>query len=259
MRILRHPGYNWPSVTRHDLLSAAERPVAPREEETMLKEIAIVTISVANLGPVQEAWQESLGYKVTESGTVSAAISELWKAPEMQGKDYVLMAPANGAPTYIRFVANESAADIRPMTTHGWNATELLVRDTDSRCDKPTEVRVHDRRRTQRPLARTRRPPRHAGPGARQRIALPHHQCRSHRRAKPQRFNAAGGTGLYTRSRRSVDGGIPVFLRGNTWHAGRQANGLSHQHDLKSQPIAAGHDLPAGARQRGTRLHDRTR
>ena len=98
----------------------------------MLKEIAIVTISVANLGQVQEAWQESLGYQVTESGKVSDAISDLWNAPEMEGKDYVLMAPANGAPTYIRFVANESAADLRPMTSHGWNATELLVRDTDS-------------------------------------------------------------------------------------------------------------------------------
>jgi hypothetical protein len=101
----------------------------------MLKEIAIVTITVANLGQVEQAWQDNFGYTTTDSGTVSTELSELWDAPAMAGKDFVTMLPANDAQTYIRFVQDETVADYRPMTSYGWNATELLVRDTDAVAD----------------------------------------------------------------------------------------------------------------------------
>ncbi len=97
----------------------------------MLKEIALVTITVSNLGQVEQAWQDHFDYRTVASGTVSAALAEHWQATQMQGAPYVLMQPANDAPTLVRLVGDEAVENYRPMTSHGWNATELLVSDTD--------------------------------------------------------------------------------------------------------------------------------
>lgn len=97
----------------------------------MLKEIAIVTITVSNLAQVEQSWQEHFDYQTVASGTVSAELAAHWQAPQMAGDDYVLMQPANSAPAYVRLIADDAVANYRPMTSHGWNATELLVSDTD--------------------------------------------------------------------------------------------------------------------------------
>jgi len=97
----------------------------------MLKEIAIVTITVANLAQTESAWQEEFAYETAEKGFVSKELSALWDAPDTEGSEFMIMAPANQAPVYLRFVEDKNTADYRPMTSHGWNATELLVRDTD--------------------------------------------------------------------------------------------------------------------------------
>ena len=98
----------------------------------MLKEIAIVTITVTNLGQVESAWKEHFEYRVKDRGTVSAELAEYWQAENTAGQDYLIMAPKNNAPVYIRFIEDETVADYTPMTTHGWNATELLVTDPDA-------------------------------------------------------------------------------------------------------------------------------
>ncbi|HJP03793.1 MAG: hypothetical protein QGG65_03590 [Gammaproteobacteria bacterium] len=97
----------------------------------MLKEIAIVTIVATNIGQVQTGWEKFLGYTVADRGTVSAELSKHWQTPEMEGAPYITLQPANAAPVYVRFVEDATAAGYRAMTTHGWNATELLVSDPD--------------------------------------------------------------------------------------------------------------------------------
>ncbi len=47
------------------------------------------------------------------------------------GAPYVLMQPSNDAPVYVRLVGDDAVENYRPMTSLGWNATELLVSDTD--------------------------------------------------------------------------------------------------------------------------------
>ena len=98
----------------------------------MLKEIALITITVANLSQVETAWQEHFDYKTLERGVVSDALAEHWHAPDMAGDNYILMQPANKAANYVRMIEDEAASDYRPMTSHGWNATELLVKDPDN-------------------------------------------------------------------------------------------------------------------------------
>lgn len=98
----------------------------------MLKEIAIVTITVTNLGQVESAWQDQFDYRVADKGQVSEELADFWDADEMEGADYVIMQPANEAAVYIRFVEDDNVATYNYMTSHGWNATELLTRDTDA-------------------------------------------------------------------------------------------------------------------------------
>ncbi len=98
----------------------------------MLKEFALITISVSNLGQVESAWKEQFEYRTLESGTVSTEQASYWQAPAMEGNDYLIMETRNQAPVYIRFVENELVADYNPMTSHGWNATELLATNVDT-------------------------------------------------------------------------------------------------------------------------------
>jgi len=97
----------------------------------MLKEIAVVTITVSNLAQVEKSWQEHFDYQTVASGAVSSELAEHWQAPRMAGDDYILMQPATDAPVYVRLIKDPAVAGYRPMTSHGWNATELLVSDTD--------------------------------------------------------------------------------------------------------------------------------
>ncbi len=97
----------------------------------MLKEIAIVTITVANLSQVEQAWQEQFDYRTVDQGTIGAELAAHWQAPAMAGDDFVLLQPPGDAPVFVRLIADAAAANYRPMTSHGWNATELLVRDPD--------------------------------------------------------------------------------------------------------------------------------
>jgi len=98
----------------------------------MLKEIALITIVVTNLAQVESAWTDFFGYQVSDRGEISEQLADLWGAGEMTGHEFVTMVPANDASVRIRFVEDEAAAGYQPMTSHGWNATELLVSDTDA-------------------------------------------------------------------------------------------------------------------------------
>ena len=79
----------------------------------MLKEIAIVTIIVTNLGQVESAWTDFFVYQVSNRGTVSEELADYWDADEMEGMNFAIMQPANDAPVYIRFVEDNSADGYR--------------------------------------------------------------------------------------------------------------------------------------------------
>jgi hypothetical protein len=104
----------------------------------MLKTILIITITVFNLGSVETAYQEHLQYDVVERGIVSEDLGAIWDAPAMAGHKYVLMQPASQAEVYIRFIENEPVDGYAPLTTHGWNSTELLVTDPDKLAQRLT-------------------------------------------------------------------------------------------------------------------------
>jgi catechol 2,3-dioxygenase-like lactoylglutathione lyase family enzyme len=102
----------------------------------MLKSIIIVTISVLNLGNVETAYQEQLDYQTVERGVLSESLTAVWDTPSMTGRDYLLMQPDSREEVYLRFIENSATEGHEPMTTFGWNATELLVKDPDALATK---------------------------------------------------------------------------------------------------------------------------
>ncbi len=110
----------------------------------MIGPILAVTIVVSNLAPVEAAYSKYLGYRVVERGKVDKAAADIWQAPKVAGHDYIVMQPESKSPHYIRFVVTAAYPDYKPFTTHGWNATEILVQNVDAVAaklkDSPFEI-----------------------------------------------------------------------------------------------------------------------
>ena len=98
----------------------------------MLKSIVIITISVLNLGSVEDAYKDYLSYTTVDHGALTADVAVAWDAKKMAGKKYLVMQPSSDEQVYLRFIENPTTKDHVAMTTHGWNATELLVKDPDT-------------------------------------------------------------------------------------------------------------------------------
>jgi len=98
----------------------------------MLKSILIITVSVFNLGETETAYRDYLDHETAGRGEVSTELGAVWDADAMTGRNMLLMQPASDAPVYLRFVENDAVDGYAPMTTHGWNGTELLVTDPDA-------------------------------------------------------------------------------------------------------------------------------
>ena len=98
----------------------------------MLKSIVMVTMLVTNLNAVEEAYDSYLGYQVVEEGQIDRSLGSVWGARGMNKHPYVIMQPKSGAEVYLRFIEDKSMTNYRPMGTHGWNSTEILVEDPDA-------------------------------------------------------------------------------------------------------------------------------
>jgi hypothetical protein len=102
----------------------------------LLGPIRAVTTTAADLAAVQAAYETVLGYRVVEHGTVSPETAVGWGAPKVAGRKVLIMRPASGEPTFLRFVEQAQPAGFRPMTTFGWNATEIIVQDCDALAER---------------------------------------------------------------------------------------------------------------------------
>jgi len=97
-----------------------------------LKLILIITLCAPDMGAMEQAYTGVLHYSVVERGSVPAQLAKSWAAPKMSGRPYLLLRPESKADIYIRVVQGDVAADYKPMSTYGWNATEFLVQDPDA-------------------------------------------------------------------------------------------------------------------------------
>jgi hypothetical protein len=98
----------------------------------MLGAIRRVTISAHDLKAVEHAYSELLEYRVTDRNQVSDAEAQAWNAPATAGAQSLSMRPATGDDFEFRFVAGPAYADYVPLTSWGWNASEIMVQNVDA-------------------------------------------------------------------------------------------------------------------------------
>jgi hypothetical protein len=97
----------------------------------MLGPIRAVTTTADDLKRVEDAYSRHFGYRVVERGEVAPDTAAGWGAPAVAGRPLLVMMPASGEPTVLRFVEQPLPAGYRPLTTYGWNSTEIVVQNTD--------------------------------------------------------------------------------------------------------------------------------
>lgn len=109
-----------------------------------LHSITEVLHVVPDIAAMASAYQEWLGYRSIEHGTVSEREADEWQAPAMAGRRSATLAPASGENCHLRFVESVSAAGYRALTTYGWTATEFTVAEVDRLAarlaDSPFEI-----------------------------------------------------------------------------------------------------------------------
>jgi len=102
----------------------------------MLSRIKCVTFMAPDLGAVRSAYEEFLGYQVSDEGQISSQLAEVWGAPACSDRSYILMQPEASQDFCFRFIEVIEAINYKPLTTFGWNAAELIVQDVDSLAER---------------------------------------------------------------------------------------------------------------------------
>ncbi len=98
--------------------------------------IRAVTHVVPDLAVIRATYGELLGYRVVEEGRVPQAVAAGWSAPAMADRRYLTLAPACGTPVWLRFIESKAATGWQALTTHGWNATEIVVQQVDELAER---------------------------------------------------------------------------------------------------------------------------
>ena len=101
----------------------------PRPRLGAIRQVLTV---VADVGAVAGVYADVLGYRTISQAPVREDEARWWKAPAMAGRRSVTLGPASGEPVHLRFVESPSAKGWKALTTHGWNATEIVVQDVDA-------------------------------------------------------------------------------------------------------------------------------
>ncbi len=104
----------------------------PAAANAKLRRIRAATIATHDLAFVERWYAGALGYRVTERSTITADLAKSWGAPAMAGRHMIAMTPENGGDVPIRAVEIDKIAPAKPLTTWGWSAIEIAVRDLDA-------------------------------------------------------------------------------------------------------------------------------
>jgi len=102
----------------------------------MLGRISTVTINAPDLPAAAMAYERWLGYRIVEDGAIGRDVARTWGRPALAGQRTMLLEPASGAETYLRFVQGPAYPGYEPLACVGWNAAEIIVQDVDALADR---------------------------------------------------------------------------------------------------------------------------
>jgi hypothetical protein len=102
----------------------------------VLESIRSVTYTVPDLASVEQAYTRWLRYRVVERGAFPESMARECGAPAASGLPSLTLGPESGEPVHLRFVQDPGSSGWRALTTHGWNCSEIVVRDVDALADQ---------------------------------------------------------------------------------------------------------------------------
>jgi len=111
-------------------LAQAAQP-APSAADATLGAIRALTHTASSLPEVESAWTKFMDYRLIGRGRLAAQTAESWNAPALAGKPYIVLGPASGEPTYIRFVEQATPQGYDTSDTFGWRTIEITVQNSD--------------------------------------------------------------------------------------------------------------------------------
>jgi hypothetical protein len=97
----------------------------------LITRIKMATVGAPDVAEIEKLYTQYLDYKVIEKSKVSEAMAKSWGTPKSAGKPFILMNSVGSPDVYIRAVQVDAVKGYKAMTTHGWNAIEILVEDPD--------------------------------------------------------------------------------------------------------------------------------
>jgi len=115
---------------------AQQAPALAAAAPAGLGAIRAVTITAPDLKAVESAWTRYMGYQVITKGKVPKATATSWDAPAVGGSPCLILGPASGEKTYLRFVQQGKDGDDTGTGTLGWSTTEITVQDNDKLYEK---------------------------------------------------------------------------------------------------------------------------
>jgi hypothetical protein len=97
----------------------------------MIRALAGVTIVTPDLDVAAAAYATYLGYTGAAPTCVGDDLAREWGVPQAASARMVVLRPASGEARFIRLVEGIPAGDFAALTSYGWTAVEIVVRDVD--------------------------------------------------------------------------------------------------------------------------------
>lgn len=93
--------------------------------------IRAVTFTAPDLAVAQSAWTRFMEYRLVSRGRIPASMARSWGIPTLTGKPYLILGPASGERSYVRFIEQPSTAPRSMPRKVGWTTAEFTVQNTD--------------------------------------------------------------------------------------------------------------------------------
>ena len=106
-------------------------PARAQSPEPQVLRFRAASVTTQDLAAFERDYAALLGYRVRERGTISRELAASWGAKRMSSRKYLLLSSDASPDVLIRAVEAPAVPDYRPLTTHGWNAIEIIVQDPD--------------------------------------------------------------------------------------------------------------------------------
>lgn len=112
--------------------AATSSPAAAQNATPQMLRFRAATVTTQDLAAFERDYATLLGYRVRERGTISRELAASWGAKRMSSRKYLLLSSDASPDVLIRAVEAPAVPGYRPLTTHGWNAIEIVVEDPDA-------------------------------------------------------------------------------------------------------------------------------